>query len=622
MKKFLFCIFTFIAFSAHYQTAKAQVGDLETLIYGSSSFQDSLWGFDTTQAFLATRRIAPSLAGFWFTGMNGLAFDPCSFQTYGIAKLNGVSGRVLVTIDLKTGVCAQIGNLGDNFSSLTFDRNGQLYGTTGDGATIPETFWAIDKTNASKTMLFAMGNGADGEIICYHPVENTMYHWSGNSTPVFEKFPLILYAATNIPYVGGLPGEVFGALYLSPTDFLISTTNTNFRHLSTSGNLGPALSLSSDDPRGLVMLPSFSLDDDTICPGDSIVMDAFGAHIFNTIIAWGDGAIDTVVNTGASHVFNSAGNYTITVILDNGYCVPDTFTTFQIRVNTKPVVGLTGNEALCPGATNIITGSSGGQSQWYFNGAAIPGADTNFFAANIPGTYNMTKTNLNGCTDSSAVSFVLYDVPNPVVNLGPDTAVCGGILLDAGNPGSTYLWSTLDTGQTLWADVSDIYHVALSDTNGCSGSDTISVTVHPLPAVTYSEVTDTVCIDALPVILTPGSPLGGTYIGPGTSGNTFDPAMAGTGSHLVIYEYTDLNSCTSRDSSVILVDACTGTGEAAELQPGLSPNPVSDRMILSYPSHMNGRWIEITNAFGERVLMAEAVRSENIIDLSMLAPGV
>ena len=35
-------------------------------------------------------------------------------------------------------------------------------------------------------------------------------------------------------------------------------------------------------------------------------------------------------------------------------------------------------------------------------------------------------------------------LPMPVVGLGSDTALCGNnsLVLDAGNPGATYLWST------------------------------------------------------------------------------------------------------------------------------------------------------------------------------------
>lgn len=55
-----------------------------------------------------------------------MATDPTDGQTYVIMKVSAVSGRVLGRINLSTGVVTQVGNLGDNFSSTTFDETGQL----------------------------------------------------------------------------------------------------------------------------------------------------------------------------------------------------------------------------------------------------------------------------------------------------------------------------------------------------------------------------------------------------------------------------------------------------------------------------------------------------------------
>ncbi|NJK84549.1 MAG: hypothetical protein HC912_12915, partial [Saprospiraceae bacterium] len=46
----------------------------------------------------------------------------------------------------------------------------------------------------------------------------------------------------------------------------------------------------------------------------------------------------------------------------------------------------------------------------------------------------------------------------------------------------------------------------------------------------------TYCVNAAAVSIT-GSPLGGAFSGPGISGNSFNPALAGVGTHLIVYEY-------------------------------------------------------------------------------------
>ncbi|MBK8520915.1 MAG: DUF11 domain-containing protein [Chitinophagaceae bacterium] len=163
---------------------------VQTVLAGTSPFQDSLWTVRYPGLTTILTHLGPTLSGFTITGINGLATHPMTGEHYSILKVSGVSGRVLAKINLQTGVCTQIGNLGDNFSSITFRYDGQLFGVTGDGATVPETLYLIDHTNATKTLVRALGAGADGEVICYNPDDNFIYHWSGNGTVVYEKYKL------------------------------------------------------------------------------------------------------------------------------------------------------------------------------------------------------------------------------------------------------------------------------------------------------------------------------------------------------------------------------------------------------------------------------------------------
>ena len=157
------------------------------MIVGVSPFQDSLWVFDTIN-YNVVRRLGPTpSSGGALTGSNGLAKNPSTGVVYIISKQTAVVGRILGKLNVFTGVVTIVGNLGDKFASITFGGD-TLYGVTGNGASVPETLFKIDTTNASTTMLTPLGNGADGEIICYNSSDGFMYHWSGNATVVFEKF--------------------------------------------------------------------------------------------------------------------------------------------------------------------------------------------------------------------------------------------------------------------------------------------------------------------------------------------------------------------------------------------------------------------------------------------------
>lgn len=64
----------------------------------------------------------------------------------------------------------------------------------------------------------------------------------------------------------------------------------------------------------------------------------------------------------------------------------------------------------------------------------------------------------------------------PLVDLEPDTLLTAdSLVLDAGDAGTNFLWSTGDTTQTLTVFDSGSYWVALSFANGCTATDTIQV---------------------------------------------------------------------------------------------------------------------------------------------------
>ncbi len=88
-----------------------------------------------------------------------------------------------------------------------------------------------------------------------------------------------------------------------------------------------------------------------------------------------------------------------------GIAFPITPNIPNVNINPSP------STFYCIGDSVLLTGSSGGSSQWYLNGSPIPGANSNTYYASSPGVYNMTKTNLQGCSDSSAVGTTVVSDP-------------------------------------------------------------------------------------------------------------------------------------------------------------------------------------------------------------------
>jgi len=88
----------------------------------------------------------------------------------------------------------------------------------------------------------------------------------------------------------------------------------------------------------------------------------------------------------------------------------------------------------------------------------------------------------------------------PVTLLGPDTTICTWewLTLDAGNPGSTYEWSTGETTQSILVNSSGFgigmhtIWVQVTTSGGCMASDTMEVTIDACSGVAASDDSQTV----------------------------------------------------------------------------------------------------------------------------------
>lgn len=90
-------------------------------------------------------------------------------------------------------------------------------------------------------------------------------------------------------------------------------------------------------------------------------------------------------------------------------------------------------------------------------------------------TIDYTFTDSLLCSGSASQDVVVNALP--LVDLGDDLELCGTQLdtVDAGNPGSTYLWSNGKTDQSFSVNQSDTLWVQVTDVNLCVGTDTIVV---------------------------------------------------------------------------------------------------------------------------------------------------
>ncbi len=93
-----------------------------------------------------------------------------------------------------------------------------MYGVTGDGSSlIPESLYTIDQTDAAATLFVTLGNGDNGETIAYNLNDGLIYHASGLSNPIFEKFNPGTGGIIDIPIpTPPLGNESTALVYCSP----------------------------------------------------------------------------------------------------------------------------------------------------------------------------------------------------------------------------------------------------------------------------------------------------------------------------------------------------------------------------------------------------------------------
>ena len=143
----------------------------------------------------------------------------------------------------------------------------------------------------------------------------------------------------------------------------------------------------------------------------------------------------------------------------------------------------TTDTVICSTSTLATLTAPGGYTTYLWNTGSTSAA-TGITAA---GTYWVTAT--SACGAMSDTFHVTFLVP-PSVNIGNDTGFCLGnvITLAAAEPaGDSYLWSNGSTGTSIAVSSSGTYWLRVS--NGCTATDSIHITVFPVPAVSLGPDT-------------------------------------------------------------------------------------------------------------------------------------
>ncbi|MEJ5244805.1 MAG: T9SS type A sorting domain-containing protein [Bacteroidota bacterium] len=296
--------------------------------------------------------------------------------------------------------------------------------------------------------------------------------------------------------------------------------------------------------------------------GCQYMPNVFTVNLNNVTIDWVAEDADEVYDWDNSLTasWETAGTYDVTANITDSYGNTGSHTV-SITINPAPVVSCPNSFSVCVDADlinlNQLQGATPAGGIFIGDGVddngnfdpAVAGVGTH----TIIYAYQNAQT---GC--DNYCEFEITVNPLPVVTAPNDMSVCANAAqfnLSGGLPagGTYYLNGVAITSFNPSNMNPGVYEIEYryTNTNGCTNSDYFTITVNPLPEITVNGFE--VCISATPFQLNAATPAGGTYSGPGVTNNTFNPAVAGLGNHVITYVYTDTNGCTNSAQFTITV---------------------------------------------------------------------
>lgn len=240
----------------------------------------------------------------------------------------------------------------------------------------------------------------------------------------------------------------------------------------------------------------------------------------------------------------------------------------------------------------------------------------NSIGCNAPGVYDLVFEKI---ADSNSITCDSLFSPVLTVRNFSNTKVTSfkvdGKLNNTNIP--TYTWTgNLDINATVTFAMSKLKAMKgnnyltlyISSPNGKTDIDTTDnqkkdTVYYSQPVVNLGTFSKT-CTTGPEIILTGGTPVGGTYSGKGVTSGKFYPSVAGKGTHVIYYTYKDAYNCSAKDSSNIQVDNCTDIVELKEIGffCKIYPNPNNGKVMMqiNFPGREEIQ-LEIMNIQGQSI---------------------
>lgn len=341
-------------------------------------------------------------------------------------------------------------------------------------------------------------------------------------------------------------GSTTASITVTAGTYSVTATDAN-------GCTGTASAIVTESP-----LPTISISGTlSYCTGANTTLTASGG----TTYLWDDAAGST-----SASITVTQGTYTVTGIDANGCSATDSET---VTENPAPTVNITGTLSYCTGGNTDLTATGGAIYSWTTG-------ETTATITVTQGTYTVTATDASGCTGT--FSAIVTELTSLSVSINGTLTYCQGANTTlTATGGTTYLWDDPAGSTTASINVTaGTYSVTGYDANGCSGTDSETVTEFSAPSIAITG-TLSYCAGGNTTLTATG---GATYIWNDAASSTTPDITVAQGNYTVTG--TDGNGCTATASAIVSENTlpvvvingpltyCTGGNTTLTASPGTS----------------------------------------------------
>ncbi|MGC9331590.1 MAG: hypothetical protein ACP5DZ_06920, partial [Bacteroidales bacterium] len=349
---------------------------------------------------------------------------------------------------------------------------------------------------------------------------------------------------------------------------------------------------------------------DTVCAFEPVDLTATGSGTTGPYsYTWDNG-----LGGGQNHTVYPAGDttYTVTVYDGNGCSA-----TAQVSVVTKdlpaPSPTADPNPICDDDCSDLSVTASDGVPPYSFTWDNGLGAGTDHnVCPGVTTTYTVTATDANGCSSQNSVLLEIFDLP--LIDLTADpNPICGAnsslitTTPTGGYPPFSYFWDN-GIGNVQNPTVNPIstttYHLTVTDVNGCTTTDSITIDVFDAPSVTASASPNPICEGQSVTLTASGSDGLAPYTYEWDNSLGFGDTIVASPTATTIFTVTitDTNGCTAEDQVLV------GVYDKPDLTLTADPNPICESEIVNLYANVNNGYAPFTIAwdhglgFGDHVL--------------------